>query len=164
MAFTLPMRRTVEGVSAVVGTILLVAITVVLAAVLYVAMSGIMVETPVKEPEFILDAGPWQNGSCVIKFLAVNNAAGTTSDNLNYIVQAQNGSIYYSGPAGGNKTLIANITVNITYQDSDGAGFVTPDDLIVIRVTPANSTGVRSSSFKVLTGSHVAGTINDLST
>ncbi len=155
------LRARGKAVSAVLGTILLVAITIVLAGVLYVTMSGLMVETPVRQVEFIMDAGPWQNGSVTVSFLAINNAEGLAPENLHYVVQATNGTIYFSGPAA-NKTLVANITVNVSYRDTGNPGFVSPEDLIVISVTPANSTAVRNSTFKVLAGNHVAGIVQSL--
>ena len=151
-----------DAVSAVVGTILLVAITVVLAGVLYVTMSGVMVETPPKEPQFIFDAGPWANGSVTVSFLSISNAEGLTPAQLSYLVQAPNGTIYFSGPEA-NKTLVANITVNVTYRDTGNVGKVSPEDLIVITVTPASATAVRASTFKVLTNGHVAGQLSTLS-
>lgn len=158
-----PFRKADGAVSAVVGTILLVAITIVLAAVLYVTMSGLMVDTQLDPPQIILNAKTWQNGSVVIEILSVENAPGLSPDDLSFIVQAQNGSIYFSGPPGANKTLINNITVNITYKDLGGPGVVTPDDFLVLTVTPANSTEVRLSSFKVLAGGVIAGSIPELS-
>jgi flagellin-like protein len=151
------MRDPEAAVSAVVGTILLVAITVALAGVLYVTMSGVMVETPPKEPTLIMDAGTWSNGSVTVEFLGLTNADGLSPINLYYVIQAANGTIYFSGPEG-NKTLVANITVNVTYRDTGNIGKVSPEDLMVITVTPAaNATVVRESTFKVLTGQHVAG-------
>lgn len=158
-----PLRKATGAVSAVVGTILLVAITIVLAAILYVVMSGLMVETPLATPEIILDAKTWQNGSVVINILSVENAEGLAPDNLAFIVQAQNGSIYFSGPSGTNNTLINNITVNVTYKDLGTPQRVGPEDFIVLTVTPANSTEVRLSAFKVLAGGAIAGTVPVLS-
>lgn len=162
MSVPFPLRASPAGVSAVVGTILLVAITIVLAGVLYVTMSGIMVETPERNPELLMDAGPWANGSVTVSFLAINNAEGLAPDALSYVIQAQNGTIYYSGPAGGNKTLVANITVNVTYRDTGNVGKVSPEDLIVISVTPANATAVRDSTLKVLVANAIVGQVNSL--
>ena len=64
---------------------------------------------------------------------------------------------------GGSPTVFAaNITVTVSYANS-GPEFVGPDDHITLSVTPANSSAVRTASFKVLIGNSVAGQIDHLS-
>ena len=154
-------RRDLRAVSAVVGTLLMVAITIVLAAVLYVTVGGMLGSAPMPQPKFILSAGPWSNGSVVVTILSVENAGGVTPVNLRYLVQATNGTSYFYGGEG-TLTLTANITVTVSYGNS-GPEFVGPDDHMTLSVTPANASAVRTASFKVLIGNSVAGQIDHLS-
>ena len=136
-------RKNKSAVSPVIGTILMVAITVVLAAVLYVMVAGL---------------GPGNTPQNVTMVLQGSNTAGNfsfsvssiTSANvdpaqLTYLVEA-NGITYYSGAAGLN-AVTSGTTVNVSYADNLDVGHVSAGD--TMRLTSAPTNVLHGGTFKV---------------
>jgi FlaG/FlaF family flagellin (archaellin) len=148
-------------VSAVVGTILMVAVTVVLGVVLYVFVAPLMTQPPTTKPQIPLTTTGWSDGNLSVSFVSLSGAPNIVPSDLRYQIQSVNGTIYFSGPAG-TVTAVSNVSVNITYRDADGSGLVSPPDRIDIRVNPQGVPLVRGCSFKLVLGLEVIGAISAL--
>jgi flagellin-like protein len=144
-------------VSPVIGTILMVAITVVLAAVLYVMVTGLVTSPDQTKPTVSLSAGQWSGTSTVISITSVSTATLDVST-LAFQVVAANGTIYFSGEAGAGSP-VNGVTITVTYNDAGGESRVGSDDNIAISVGSAvQLTQIHGTQFKLLEGSNVLGT------
>lgn len=158
---TVFLRPNKKAVSPVIGTILMVAITVVLAAVLYVMVTGLVGPPQGQKPNLVLTAGTWNNGNLTISFASITNAPNLAPTDLTFLVQASDGTTYFSGAAG-TGSAVSNVTVTIAYQDNANPLKVSNEDNIRITVAPATSTVIRGGSFKIFFSGDVIGFINQL--
>lgn len=158
---TVFLRPNKKAVSPVIGTILMVAITVVLAAVLYVMVTGLVGPPQGQKPNLVLTAGTWNNGNLTISFASITNAPNLAPVDLTFLVQASDGTTYFSGAAG-TGSAVSNVTVTIAYQDNANTGKVSNEDNIRITVSPSTSTVIRGGSFKIFFSGDVIGFINQL--
>jgi flagellin-like protein len=150
-------RKSKSAVSPVIGTILMVAITVVLAAVLYVMVAGLGPGSTPNQPTIIMQNGGWTNGNDTVSITSVTNAANLAPTDLTYTIETSSGP-YYSGAAGANDTR-GGPKVNIVYNDLTGANLVTSGDSIRISITPSTSTAIGGGSLKVFKGGSQIGVI-----
>lgn len=152
-------RRNSRAVSPVIGTILMVAVTVVLAAVLYVMVSGIGGGNAPKPPSAQLQTGTWGGNATVATYSvgvgSVQDAAGISPTTLKYVVAKADQTPCYSGPAAQNQTTCklgsVNFTVNVRYLDTTGSGAISPGDSIQVTVKPATGNPLLAGKFTVLT-------------
>jgi flagellin-like protein len=159
---TVLLRPNKKAVSPVIGTILMVAITVVLAAVLYVMVTGLVGPPQGQKPNLVLTAGTWNSGNLTISFASITNAPNLNPTDLTYIVAASNGTTYFSGAAGLGAVNSDGSTVTITYTDNLTPNKVSNEDTIRITVSPSGSTAIRGGSFKIFWSNDVIGFINQL--
>ncbi len=153
---TIWLRPNKNAVSPVIGTILMVAITVVLAAVLYVMVTGLVTSPGSTKPTVTLSAGQWSGTSDVISITSVSSSTLDVST-LTYQVVGATGTIYFSGAAG-TQNASGSASVTVTYNDASSDGKVGSDDNIAISVGNATElTLIRGTTFKVLSGSDVLG-------
>jgi flagellin-like protein len=154
---TVHLRQNKNAVSPVIGTILMVAITVVLAAVLYVMVTGLVTSPGQQKPTVTLSAGQWSGGANVISITSAPSTPITASD-LSFQIVAANGTFWFNGASGASKTTFG-ITVTVTFNDASTDNKVGPDDNIQITVSPVNAVNtVRGATFKVLLATDVLGT------
>jgi len=154
---TLWLRPNKNAVSPVIGTILMVAITVVLAAVLYVMVTGLVTNPGETKPTVSLSVGNFQGLGTTATITSVSTTTLDVST-LVFQVVAGNGTIYFSGAAG-TGAAVNGVVVTITYNDASGDGKVGPDDNIGIKVAQTSDLiQVHGTTFKVLQGSDVLGT------
>lgn len=153
------LRPNKNAVSPVIGTILMVAITVVLAAVLYVMVTGLVTSPGDTKPTVSLSAGTWSGGTSVVSITSVSTSTLDVSG-LTFQVVAQNGTIYFSGGAGAG-SAVNGITVTVTYNNggTESPQKVGSDDNIAVSVSPtAGNDQLHDTTFKVLSGTDVLGT------
>src|SRR5882672_11997167 len=136
---TVFIRPNKKAVSPVIGTILMVAITVVLAAVLYVMVTGLVGPPQGQKPNLVLTAGTWNNGNLTISFASITNAPNLAPTDLTYRLQTSGGVTYFTGAAG-TGAAVSGVTVSVSYQDNANAGKVSNEDNIRISMSPSNST------------------------
>ncbi|MCK4366544.1 MAG: type IV pilin [Thermoplasmata archaeon] len=122
-------RRNEKAVSPVIATILMVAITVVLAAVLYVMVSGLIGGTTASEPNVQFQS-PQARGtnSYEIAVAGISEAKDFTS--FQVILIKDGAEVDVMDPLSGNPTD------NITYTDLDGGGKLTVGDYFIVDTTP----------------------------
>ena len=128
-----------RAVAPVVSTILLVAITIVLASVLFVLMSSLLTPPPPPPVAVSFDSLGWDatgNNSAQVK--AVTGAGGIAASSLTYIVKDSESTVYYVGAADTPQTN-SSITVTVHYADRDTGDRITGGDLIVITVAPVSA-------------------------
>lgn len=147
--------------SPVIGTILMVAITVVLAAVLYVMVASIGPVTSMQRPTLVMTPGIWGSGNLTISFSSMTNAANLNPADLLYLVQAPNGTTYFTGAAGTGPST-GGVRVTVLYQDLGTPLRVSPEDQIRLSVSPANSTAIRGGLFRVFQAGEIVGSLGQL--
>lgn len=131
-----PIRRTPEAVSPVVAEILLVAITVVLAAVIYLMASGLLGGTTSVPPVIALSGPGTYSGSshnATLTVAGTSQAVAISSYRFNVVVGGLYGnatSFAASGVAA--TTSVAGTTYRITWNDLDGGGGLTQGDEIIV--------------------------------
>jgi flagellin-like protein len=161
---TVLLRPNKKAVSPVIGTILMVAITVVLAAVLYVMVTGLVGPPQGQKPNVVLTAGQWNNGNLTISFASITNAPNLAPTDLTYIVQSADGTTYFSGPATASPYgPTSGVNVSVAYTDNtNNLGKVSNDDTIRLTVSPSTSAAVKGGTFKIFYAGDVIGFINQL--
>jgi len=155
------LRPNKKAVSPVIGTILMVAITVVLAAVLYVMVTGLVGPPQGQKPNLVLTAGTWNNGNLTISFASITNAPNLAPTDLTYLLQTSAGVTQFSGGAGAGAP-VSNVTTTVTYQDNANVGKVSNEDNVRITVSPSSSTVLRGGTLKIFYSGDVIGFINQL--
>lgn len=155
------LKRNRRAVSPVIGTILMVAITVVLAAVLYVMVTGLVGPPQGQKPSLVLSSGTWNTGNLTIAMVSITNAPNLNPTDLTYLIQSVDGATYFSGPQGAGSPF-SNVTVTLNYLDNANIEKVSAEDTIRITVGPASSTAIRGGSFKIFYASDTIAFINQL--
>src|SRR5256712_3452856 len=113
-------REDESAVSPVIGTILMVAITVVLAAVLYVMVTGLVTSPGGNKPTLTLTPGQWTGNNLTIQITSVSSSTIKYTD-LTFQVQSPAKGICFTGKANsGNQTGCSGATANVTYNDAAG--------------------------------------------
>ena len=143
-------RKDKSAVSPVIGTILMVAITVVLAAVLYVMVAGLGPGSTPNQPTIIMQNQGWNNGNDTVSITSVTNAANLAPADLTYTIETSAGPFF----SGGNNTTDSRggPTVNVVFNDLTGPNLVTSGDSIRVRVVTGSATALVGASFKVFKG------------
>jgi archaeal type IV pilus assembly protein PilA len=157
---TVFVRKNKSAVSPVIGTILMVAITVVLAAVLYVMVAGLGPGSTPTNPTIIMQSGSWTGGNTSASITSVTNAGNLAPTDLTYTIESSSGP-FYSGVADLNDNR-GGPTVKVHYNDLTNPGTtstVSSGDSIRVQVTPANSTALSGASLKVFKGATQIGVV-----
>ena len=147
-------KKNKRAVSPVIGTILMVAITVVLAAVLYVMVAGLGPGQQNIAPTAVLSGGgSWRtSGNQTIYTFTVSTLNPTSANidptQLQYIVSNTAQTAAYTGAANQSRTY-QTFTINVLYQDSLDPNKVSAGDTIQITVTPVASNPLVGGSLKV---------------
>ena len=137
-------RKDKSAVSPVIGTILMVAITVVLAAVLYVMVAGLGPGNQSIPPTAVLQGGgSWATGSLNTSYTftvstVTPSGAQINPTQLQYIVSNSQSTTLYSGAALQN-TSTGGFAIDVRYNDALDAGKVSAGDKIQIFVQPSAS-------------------------
>jgi len=120
-------RRDGEAVSPVIGTILMVAVTVVLAAVLYIVVSPMINTADVKPEENILIRQGAVSGNLTVPgtydtfytVVSVSSIQKYPDPDLSFVIMADSGS------------LLTDATID--YDDANDNGYVSEGDSILVR-------------------------------
>ncbi len=148
-------RKNQRAVSAVIGTILMVAVTVVLAAVLYVMVSGMGPTSQPKPPTAQFQTGTWGGNTTVASYsVGVNSAqdvAGINVSTLKYVVAKADNTPCYTGVALLNLTMCGSFKVNVRYLDTTVNGAISPGDSVLVTVTPVTGNPLLAGKLTVQT-------------
>ena len=128
---TLVLKRDEEGVSPVIATILMVAITVVLAAVLYVMVSGLIPPTPPGQPMGVTVGRSTTGTNWTLTVATAPSGKSLTTTNL--VIKGADGGIAL--PAAPLSTYVAAETDGVSYQQlKPSATAVAVGDYVLIRI------------------------------
>jgi len=127
-------RKDVQAVSPVIATILMVAITVVLAAVLYVMVSGLISGPTTTKPVVTFGSLSVTSASAQFQVAGATPIVAITSYKFNLQVNGTTATTAVSLAAGSNSIQVGAITYTVTYTDISGNGNLKPGD--IIKVTP----------------------------
>jgi hypothetical protein len=115
----------------------MVAITVILAAVVYLLVSGVMGPPPPGPASVSLsNEGGWVDGNYTAAVVSATGVEAVPANGLTYIVRDQDRAAYLSGPANTPQTT-NSITTTIFYVDTNDDNRVTGGDIIRIQVEPS---------------------------
>jgi hypothetical protein len=140
----------------VVVVVVLVAI-IGLAAILYVAVSGLGPGSTPTNPTVILQNGGWNNGNDTVSITSVTNGGSLAPSDLTYTIETSSGP-YYSGAAGANDAR-GGPTVNVVYNDLTAQGAVSSGDGIRVKIVPSTSTALEGASLRVFRGGTQIGVV-----
>lgn len=131
-----PILRCMEGVSPVVAEILLVAITVVLAAVIYIMASGMLGPHATPAPVVALAGPNPYTGGSYNATLVVADASQALSL-VNYKFNLRVGVTFGNATDFGDSGVAVTVRVNgtayrVTWTDADGGGTLTRGDEITV--------------------------------
>ena len=141
---TVPSRPSPRAVSPVISTILLVAITVVLAGVLYVMVSSVGVSNPPAPVSIQFSSNPWSQGKNTASIISVTGASGITIGSLTFVVRAPNGEVYFEGMANETKSH-DGVNVTVSYLDFDNNSAITVSDQVSVEVVPQSGSALIES-------------------
>ena len=128
-------RKDETAVSPVIATILMVAITVVLAAVLYVMVSGLITPVGANKPLITFTAASLSSGNATISVAGVSQAVSPSSYKVNLQVGTTTGSAIAMPTTGGASVnvVVGATTYRIYWTDIGGERTVNGGD--TFRVT-----------------------------
>ena len=118
-----------RGVSPVIATILMVAITVVLAAVLYVMVTSIITPPPIQKPQVVLDNGSCTATECSGRVATVSKA---TDLNLFRVTVAADGAVAIPPTTLAANSDIAGGGLTFRYRDVGAEGKMTGGDTFLL--------------------------------
>lgn len=127
------------AVAPVVGTVLVVAITVVLAAVLFVIVSNMLTPPPPPPTAVVFRAMGWNNGTNTAEISGVSGASAITVSGLEYIIRDTEDTVVFTGKAD-TPVASSSVTVDVHYEDLDSGNSITVGDKIQVIVTPQSGT------------------------
>jgi flagellin-like protein len=134
--FLLPrLRRNTRGVTPVVGTILVVAVTIVLGTVLYLLVTNALVPPPTPPPAVGFVSGDWNGGTYTA---SVESEAYTSTIELaaiSYKVEDAFGNLFFAGKSGDSATA-GGITLTVQYHDDNGDDRISAKDEVTVTVDP----------------------------
>jgi len=142
-------RKDEQAVSPVIATILMVAITVVLAAVLYVMVSG-LISGPSTTKPFVTFSSVSKVNNAVWTFSIASASPAVAQSNykINFGVGTATGAAVNMGTSGTNTTVTTGGTpanVGVKWTDLGGEGTVNGGDLFTITFAPASLPTVGTS-------------------
>ncbi len=141
-------RKDDQAVSPVIATILMVAITVVLAAVLYVMVSGLIGgQNPTSKPVITLQLNTKSTGSADILVTGAQPASLPTNFKVNLEIGTTFGTSAALTTSGANTTVsVGGNTYHVMWQNPGGSGNVVGGDHFTIwypsATVPASGTTV----------------------
>ena len=139
-------RKDEQAVSPVIATILMVAITVVLAAVLYVMVSGLLTGPGPTKPFVTFSTAQLVQGNATMSVAQVSQTVSPSNYRLNLQVGASTGAAQAMPSSGSYASItIGGTTYRIWWTDIGGEGTLNAGD--TFRVTGDNVALPSNSSF-----------------
>lgn len=115
-------RKDEQAVSPVIATILMVAITVVLAAVLYVMVSGLLVGPGASKPVLTFSQATLSGGNATLSIASVSQSVAPSNYRVNLIVDGTAGGATAMPTANGGTVTVTVSTIAYTIQWTDIGG------------------------------------------
>lgn len=124
-----------RGVAPVVGTIMMVAITIVLASVVFFLVSSLISPPPPLPVSVTFTTSAWQDGNNNASIATTTGVSGMSVAGVSYIVRDAEGAVYFSGMAGDSQS-VNSVNVTVRYNDLNSDDQINPGDIISIGVVP----------------------------
>jgi archaeal type IV pilus assembly protein PilA len=139
-------RKDEQAVSPVIATILMVAITVVLAAVLYVMVSGLITGPGAQKPLVTFSAVTKVNAvTWTFTVASAQPTVAVSNYKINFGIGSNTGSAVNMGVSGTNTTVTMSAgtpaTVGVKWTDLGGTGQVKGGDIITVAFPSAPTVG-----------------------
>lgn len=142
----------------VIILVVIFVVPIILAAVLYVMVSGLVVNPGPVSPTIGLAAGTWSGENLVVQVTWVSGPP-VFVDGLRFEVQSRNGTVCFDGAANASaQTGCPGTSVSVFFSDTQGEGQVDAPDQI--RITASPPTDVRGGSLRVVWGGGTLGATN----
>src|SRR6267143_4876538 len=131
------LRRSAQGVSPIIGTILVVAVTIVLGTVLYVLLTNALAPPPPAPPVVVFTSQGWSPDSKVYTASVSGSANVGNIDlgSISYKVEDVNGNLFFAGRSGESRAT-SGITVTVVYHDADSDSRISSTDTVTVTVDP----------------------------
>jgi len=129
------LRRDQRGVTPVIGTILVVAVTIVLGTVLYFLVTGALTPPVTPPPAVGFVSGGWSGGTYTASVEAAAHTNTIDLTGISYKVEDAYGNLFFTGKSGNSQTA-SGITVVVVYHDDDGNGRISAKDTVTVAVDP----------------------------
>lgn len=148
-------RKDEQAVSPVIATILMVAITVVLAAVLYVMVSGLITGPGATKPFVTFSTASKSNSNTeTFAIASASPAVGPTNYKVNFQIGTATGTAVAfpatSGTAGGVSITVGSNTVRVNWTDIGGENTINAGDVFTVSWTGAAITQGTAMTFYLL--------------
>lgn len=127
-----------RAVAPVVGTIMMVAITIVLASVVFYLVSSMITPPPPTPTSITFASFGWRDGNNNASVTTASGVSGMSASGVGYIVRDPEGTPYFSGKADETQT-VNNVSVTVRYNDLNGDDRINPGDIISIEVSPISA-------------------------
>jgi len=124
-----------HGVSPVVGTILVVAVTIVLGTVLYLLVASALNPPPTPPPAIGFISGDWNGATYTASVEATAYTNNIELAGISYKVEDAFGNLYFTGKSGETETA-SGITVTVLYHDDDADNHISAKDEVTVTVDP----------------------------
>jgi len=140
-------RKDEAAVSPVIATILMVAITVVLAAVLYVMVSGLLTPVGSNKPVLTFAQPSLSSGNATVSIASTSQAVAASNYKLNLQVGTGTGAAAAMPTTSGSyaSVVVGSTTYRVYWTDIGGEGTVNGGD--TLRVTGNNVALTTGSSY-----------------
>ena len=118
-----------SGVSPVIATILMVAITVVLAAVLYVMVSGFTHTPPASQTAGLSESQSGNNYTVAVSSVSANNIK---LSNLKIVITGAGAAAYDGSHAWANGTVVTGVSLNVSVLSGNSNTYLGTGDSFTI--------------------------------
>jgi flagellin-like protein len=145
-----------RGVTPVVGTILVVAVTIVLGTVLYLLVTNALVRPVTPPPAIAFISGDWNGATYTASVESAAYVDTIELAGISYKVEDAFGNLYFAGRSGDSQTS-SGIAVTVQYHDNDADNHISAKDTVTVTVDPpaAGSQAVSGGILRLVYGGNV---------
>ena len=128
----------------------MVAITVVLAAVVFVMVSGMLVKPPPPPAAVTLESRDWTGANYTASVTSATAVSDMPADELTFVLQDDGGAPYFTGKAGETNT-VNSVSVTVRFLDIESNNRISTGDSIRIEVQPISGmSALEGGSLQIL--------------
>lgn len=144
-----PAPRKDSSTTIMIIVVILVVVFLLIVPILYLLVTGLVTQPSPPRPFVNLSTGAIGGGNITIHIESDSSAPSLAPQDLTYLVQSANGSIYFSGASGENATT-NQVTVSVFYDDVVNVGRVSIEDSIRVQISPPTARNVGAGTLQVI--------------